>query len=65
MTRALEWERYEICEPRRGTAPPRVLATAGSRAAARLALRTLVEEGEATRGRLVIRDAVSGRQLPG
>jgi hypothetical protein len=33
--------------------------------AARLALRTLYEEGEAKRGALVTRDAASGRRLPG
>jgi hypothetical protein len=62
-TTAPDRERYEVCELRRGTARPRVLATAGSCAAARLAVRTLVEEGEAARGRLMIRDALTGRQL--
>jgi hypothetical protein len=52
-------ERFEVCEVapgRRG----RVLATAATRAGARLALRTLVEEGELA---LAIRDAATGRWL--
>ena len=60
-------ERYEICElvadGRAGAR--RVLAAAGTPAAARLARRTLYEEGEARHGSLVIRDAATGRRLPG
>lgn len=62
-----ESERYEICElpPGQELRHARVLAAAGTLAGARLGVRTLREEGEAEPGRLVIRDAVTGRLLPG
>ena len=42
---------------------PRVLATAGTLAAARLALRMLDEEGQAASECLMIREAATGRGL--
>jgi hypothetical protein len=63
LARTADPERYEVCELS-GTASLRVVATAGTGAAARLAVRTLYDEGEAKRGALVIRDAITGRQLP-
>jgi hypothetical protein len=62
---APEPERYEICEVARGRAPKRVrvLATADTLAGARLALRTLCEEGEARPGSLAIRDSATGRRV--
>jgi hypothetical protein len=61
-----ESERYEVCEVASGDAADgaRVLATAATLAAARLALRTLGEEGEAACECLVIREAATGRRLP-
>ena len=61
-----ESERYEICEvafPGQRAKSGRVLATAATLAAARLALRTLDEEGEAASDCLVIREAATGRRL--
>ena len=59
-------ERSEICEvapPGQRAKSPRVLATAGTLAAARLAMRTLDEEGQAASGCLVIREAATGHRL--
>jgi hypothetical protein len=59
---ASESERYEICElgVRGGRSRARVLATAGSLAGARLALRTLTEEFGGEPARLEIRDTATG-----
>ena len=55
------FERYEICRVGAGGLRSRLLATAETRAAAKVALRTLLEEGEAGGGDFAILDVATGR----
>ena len=57
------FERYEICRVGRGGGRLRLVASAETPAAAKSALRTLLEEGEADGGDLAILDVATGRWL--
>jgi len=57
------FERYEICRVGRDGRRLRLVASAETQAAAKVALRTLLEEGEADGGELAILDVATGRWL--
>lgn len=61
--RVPRFERYEICRTGRSGRRLRLVASAETQAAAKVALRTLVEEGEEDGGKFGILDVATGRWL--
>jgi len=59
--RVPRFERYEVCRVGRDRRRERLVASAETLAAAKVALRTLLEEGEADGGELAILDVATGR----
>jgi hypothetical protein len=61
--RVPRFERYEICRVGKSRRRMRLVASAETQAAAKVALRTLLQEGEANGDKLAILDVATGRWL--